>query len=239
MEEDLQILLQAESGATGPTVRFYTWREPTVSLGYHQSESVLELERMSRSHVPWVRRPTGGAAVLHSEELTYSVVLPWEADCAGTRTVQELISKAIAEGLQAAGIPAAVEARGEPLESLSHRASCFVRTSRWEVSVGGRKMVGSAQRKLSRAILQHGSILLGNDHLRIAEFLKTGSEIARDALRQRLAAHSISASEAIGRDVTAADIREPMAASFRKHLTGFLESLDSVNSAHYDSHGAA
>lgn len=214
MEEDQSLLERAERGELEPIVRFYQWEEPTVSLGFHQSADQLDAVRLKAARVPWVRRPTGGAAVLHSDELTYAIVLP---DCNGPRDaarVQELVSRAIADGLRALGVAAEVDGRGEPLTALPSRMSCFVRTSRWEVTVSGRKIVGSAQRKLSRAVLQHGSILTGSDHLRITEFLLLKDEHSRALLRTKLESKATCIADELGHAVAISDVREAMAQSF-------------------------
>jgi lipoate-protein ligase A len=214
MEEDRHLLERAERGEVGTIVRFYEWDTPTISLGYHQSEDQLDMDCLTAAHMLWVRRPTGGAAVLHSEELTYALVL---SNCEGPRAaarVQELISRAIAGGLRALGVAADVDERGEPLSALPNRVSCFVRTSRWEVTVKGRKIVGSAQRKLPGAILQHGSILTGNDHLRITDFLRMKDEESRILLRERLEKKATSIRNELGHSVPIGDVRNAMAESF-------------------------
>jgi len=214
MLQDRELLEKAERGELEPTLRFYEWSEPTVSLGFHQSEGILDRMRMKETEVPWVRRPTGGAAVLHSEELTYAIVIP-DGGSASAR-IQERVSRAIAEGLRAVGVDAVVESRGEPLTALRNRSSCFARTSRWEVTVRGRKIVGSAQRKLSRALLQHGSVLTGPDHLRIADFLRLPSEDERTILRKRLTERSTCVADELGHAVPVERLREALAASFRR-----------------------
>jgi lipoate-protein ligase A len=214
MAEDAALLEQAERGELDATLRFYEWSEPTVSLGFHQPEHVLDAERLRAARTQWVRRPTGGAAVLHSEELTYAIVIPNVADAAASARVQELVSRAIALGLRAVGVEADVDARGEPVTALPNRISCFVRTSRWEVTVGGRKIVGSAQRRLTRALLQHGSILTGDDHLRIADFLRMPNEAEREALRRRLAEKATSVAAELGHTIPMETLRAALTASF-------------------------
>lgn len=216
MADDEALLRRAEQGHSEVIVRFYEWVEPTISLGYHQDEAILDHERIISGGVPWVRRPTGGAAVLHSEELTYSIILPDAADAIASATVQELVSRAIAGGLRALGVEADVDARGEPLSALPNRSSCFVRTSRWEVTAHGKKIVGSAQRKLTRALLQHGSILTGNDHLRIVDFLRMSGDTERDALRAKLSVKATSIHSELKRSVSICRMREVMAESFLK-----------------------
>jgi lipoyl(octanoyl) transferase len=223
MARDAELLERSASDQLAPQLRFYRWIVPTVSLGYHQKPDLLDGERLEQARIPWVRRPTGGAAVLHSEELTYAVVIPHASDAVHSNLVQEFVGKAIASGLQAVGVNATIEERGEPLAALPNRTSCFVRTSKWEVSVGGKKLVGSAQRKLQHAILQHGSILEGDDHLRIIDFIKLSNEAMRVPLRERLREHSTSISTQLGHNVDDRVLREALAESFREQFRHWPE----------------
>lgn len=216
MAEDARLLQAADKAQIRPVLRFYQWREPTLSLGFHQRESVLDAARLTADGTPWVRRPTGGAAVLHSDELTYAIVLSLHDPHIARLNVQELVSRAIAAGLRDAGVPADVDARGEPLDALPDRTSCFVRTSRWEVTARGRKLVGSAQRKLAHAILQHGSILTGDDHLRIADYLALPGEPLRARLRYSLRQKATSIRAEIGRDIDLSELRAALAESFQR-----------------------
>jgi lipoyl(octanoyl) transferase len=213
MTEDSDLLQQADAGEVGATLRFYEWAEPTVSLGFHQRDSLLDFARLDHAQVPWVRRPTGGASVLHSEELTYSIVVPTSGEGAAAQ-LQEMVSRAIADGLRSVGVPAETAERGEPLSALPNRTSCFVRTSRWEVTVRGRKLVGSAQRKLPNALLQHGSILIGDDHLRITDFLSVSNEEDRKTLHERLRSKATCITAELGHAPEMATLREAMAQSF-------------------------
>jgi lipoate-protein ligase A len=222
MARDSELLDLAARNLIEPTLRFYRWGVPTISLGFHQRPDVLDMGRVTQAGIPWVRRPTGGAAVMHSEELTYAIVVPALHDVSGSAKVQEFVGKAIALALSRIGVEATVEERGEPLTALPNRASCFVRTSRWEVGVRGRKLVGSAQRKLGNALLQHGSILTGNDHLRLIEFLDLQNEGTRFLLRERLTAKSTSISTELGHNVPDADLRDALARSFEELYSDFF-----------------
>jgi lipoyl(octanoyl) transferase len=214
MAEDSEYLQRAEAGEIGPILRFYEWDEPTVSLGYHQKPETLDEERLMAAGTPWVRRPTGGAAVLHSEELTYAIVVPGIRDSADGATIQESVGRAIAAGLKAVGVRAECVERGEPLAALSNRASCFVRTSRWEVTASGKKLVGSAQRRLANALLQHGSILVGDDHLRIVDFLAMSDETMRASLKERLRSKATCISAELGAVPVMINLRTALAGSF-------------------------
>jgi lipoyl(octanoyl) transferase len=213
MREDEALLRSMDEGNAEPLLRFYEWATPTVSLGFHQSETAIAYDRLTQDGLDWVRRPTGGAAVLHSEELTYSIVMPLDSPQEAAN-LQERVSQALADGLRAAGVDAQVEERGEPLSALPNRVSCFVRTSRWEVTVRGKKIVGSAQRKLTKAILQHGSILTGDDHLRIADYLIMRDENSRNSLKRKLRERATSLSSELGRSVDMAELRQAMEHSF-------------------------
>lgn len=223
MAADLALLQQAAESGSDPVLRFYTWMMPTISLGFHQSEDVLDHDRMTRDHTPWTRRPTGGAAVLHSDELTYAIVAS-SGDAGAGQRLQQYVSASIAEGLRALGVPADVDARGEPLSALPNRTSCFVRTSRWEVTARGRKLVGSAQRKLGNAYLQHGSILMGDDHLRIVDYLAMTDEASRELLRERLRSRATTIAEELGHRVSQDELRSSLAQSFLNSLPLLHES---------------
>ncbi|MBU0507263.1 lipoate--protein ligase family protein [bacterium] len=214
MAQDRALLESLDRAPMGSVLRFYEWSEPTISLGFHQSADILDSDRMVRDSLPWVRRPTGGAAVLHSEELTYAIVVPFDGRSAAAALIQEATSRALADGLRAVGVEAEVFARGEPLSSLPNRTSCFARTSRWEVVARGKKIVGSAQRRLTRAVLQHGSILTGDDHLRIVEYLRLPDESARRGLQDRLRERSTSVAAELGMLLPNTVLREALARSF-------------------------
>lgn len=140
-----------------PTVRFYAWQPPAISLGYSQriAEAVLP------PGVVAVRRITGGGAILHRDELTYSVAAPVEV-LGGIRETYRRIHAGIRAGLAAVGV--AVRTGEEP--EVPERGSpepfyCYERRSTYDLLVGRLKLVGSAQRREARSVLQHGSIPLG------------------------------------------------------------------------------
>jgi lipoate-protein ligase A len=224
MARDYELLMAAANGSQEIIIRFYKWDRPTLSLGYHQKLDILDSERMVENRVPWVRRPTGGAAVLHSDELTYAIVVPNAEGHGASALVHELVGRAITDGLCEIGVDAKLDPRGEPLSALPNRATCFVRTSRWEV------MVGSAQRIVGSGLLQHGSILTGNDHLRIVDLLRLNSEADREAMRERLAARSTSVEQELGRRIPESKIRQAMEESFRRVISGLPEHLPATSS---------
>lgn len=157
MARDSSILRSLESGSGRPTLRLYGWDRPTVSLGYLQDPAPF-----MGLGLPVVRRVTGGRAVVHWHEVTYSVAgLSDDALFSGGITgAYSVISGCIASALRDAGVEAALfKGKSGPGRS----SACFRSPSRFEVLAGGRKLVGSAQRRFRRAFLQHGSILMSAD----------------------------------------------------------------------------
>ena len=155
-----------------PTVRFYGWRPATVSLGYAQPlDDTVDRARCRALGIGLVRRPTGGGAILHEppeREVTYSVVAR-EGDFAGAADVLEtyrVLGQGLAAGLGRLGVAADVVPLVRGRQDGSP-AFCFRRAGAYEISVGGRKLVGSAQRRQRGSFLQHGSVLLGADAARI------------------------------------------------------------------------
>ena len=153
-----EYLLEAALSDGLKAVRMYRWEEPTVSLGYFQKSDDEALSTTFRN-LATVRRLSGGGAILHHHELTYSFVLP--ADDPLTREPTELYSRvhtAIIDVLQTFGADCSM--RGEDNSKSDEPFLCFIRGDRHDIHCSGHKVVGSAQRRRKGAVLQHGSILL-------------------------------------------------------------------------------
>jgi len=145
-------------GAGEGVLRLYGWSEATVSLG--RNEPALERYARVESGPPFVRRPTGGRAVLHASEVTYAVALP-ERAWGGPRASYRRIHQALVQGLLRLNVAAEVATAGAALPPDA--GPCFRRPAAGEVVLGGRKLVGSAQARMEGVILQHGSVLLSGD----------------------------------------------------------------------------
>ena len=167
-----------------PTVRFFAWAPPTISIGYGQRlDARLDLGACRRLGVGLVCRPTGGSAIYHDgpeRELTYSVVAG-VLDFEGAGDLLEAyrwIARALLHGLRRLAVPAEmVEARRS---AGAQPAFCFARTGSYEIEVGGKKLIGSAQRRRSAGFLQHGSVMLGADAERLRVlFPGEGDPLAR------------------------------------------------------------
>ena len=165
------------AGTSPPTIRFFAWAPPTVSLGYGQPlDESVDVTTCRRLGVGIVRRPTGGSAIYHDgpeRELTYSVVADG-GDLGGAGDLLETyrwIAVALLRGLRALG--AAAEIVAVPDTEGPTPAFCFARTGRYEIEIGGKKVVGSAQRRQGTCFLQHGAVLLGVDESRLRAVFPT------------------------------------------------------------------
>ncbi len=219
MAVDEALLRGVVLGTSPPTVRVYGWDPPTVSTGYAQDlEKELDLEACAAAGVGVVRRPTGGRAVLHAGELTYSV-----AGLAGRpplgNTIMEAylsIARALVAGVLVLGVEAGLAKTGEPGRARGEEASppCFVSSGRFEVVVGGRKLIGSAQRRVGRGVLQHGSLLIDTSHERLAHLLRIRDERRRASVRRSLSDKTTDLSSILGRPVEFAEVARAVRAGF-------------------------
>ena len=150
-------------------LRFYTWERPTLSFGRNEpAVDVYDADGIAERGWDLVRRPTGGRAVLHHRELTYSVIIPMRA--LGTaRETYRAINEGLAAGLQALGVPASLAGDSGADVLALDAGPCFAAPAPGEVVARGRKLVGSAQVRVGRVLLQHGSILLENDQPLVSE----------------------------------------------------------------------
>ncbi len=166
MALDDAIARAVEAGTVAPTVRFYAWKTPTVSLGCLQAvRGAVEREACDRLGVKIVRRPTGGRAVLHDDELTYSVCVPLDRSWARLSVGESFrrIGEGLVAGLRRLGVAATLGSVGDAPAGSGEAAACFQIPRMPAILAAGKKLVGSAQRRLGGAILQHGSLLLGVD----------------------------------------------------------------------------
>ncbi|MFL5575263.1 MAG: lipoyl protein ligase domain-containing protein [Gemmatimonadaceae bacterium] len=155
-------LLDRAHHAEELVLRVYSWRAPTLSLGRNQRASgVYDPARAAGAGVEIVRRPTGGRAVLHHREATYSVTGPAPAG-EPLRESYGRINRLLLDGLRRLGVRAEL-ARSAGRAPLPTGAPCFETPTEGELVVGGRKLVGSAQYREQDAFLQHGSILIDDD----------------------------------------------------------------------------
>jgi len=227
MAIDEAIHRACQRGESPPTLRFYQWQPACLSLGYFQDvEKEVSMDGLRDQGIDLVRRSTGGKAVLHDDELTYSVVVS-ETDLPGTilETYHKL-SEALVEGLRTMGIPAdlAVLDRGTTSRDPRFRQSaCFAAPSWYEIVSAGKKIIGSAQSRKNGFILQHGSIPFTFDAVKIIRCVRTASaeHFARavSALKRKAA----GVSEVLGRYVSRDELEKHLILAFRTVLGWKIE----------------
>jgi lipoate-protein ligase A len=202
MRRDGALLQAFEAGRRGDAVlRLFRFEPHGITLGASQNPArALDLERCRRDEIPWAVRPTGGRAIFHAEEWTYSLSARqddpvWGGDL---RRAYAAVARWIQASLVRLGVPvgSAPEARSDAASHPSALA-CFARAGGHELVIGGRKLVGSAQRRLAHAFLQQGSLLLGPGHLRLADYLAI-PEADRAGLKADLAARTVHAGRWLG-----------------------------------------
>jgi lipoyl(octanoyl) transferase len=179
------VLRYVGRGESPPTIRFFGWSPPCVSLGYGQrAQDELDIGACTRLGYSWLRRPTGGRAILHMDEVTYSLAMPLSDPRAwgGILGSYQRISRGLVLGLESMG--AAVD-RSEPGPTQAAvSAACFDQPSSYEITYRGRKLVGSAQVRRRNGMLQHGSMPVRGEVDGIVEVLLLGPERRSDLSRR-------------------------------------------------------
>jgi len=162
MARDEAIVMLHAAGATPPTLRLYRWRPACLSLGRFQRSGEVDREACARHGVAIVRRPSGGRALLHDDELTYAIVARGDHPLFGGESIlasYRQISLALREGLRRLGVAVDLS----PVERqrrAAGSAACFDAPASYELTIAGRKLVGSAQTRRDGVLLQHGAIPL-------------------------------------------------------------------------------
>ena len=220
MALDELLLARAEASPTAPVLRLYSFDNPTLTLGFHQNpERTIDIEAARRGSIDVVRRFTGGRALLHAGELTYCVAARTDREPFGEHLQGTFLrlSEALAGALRILGMEAAVSAgrRGGGEGGLAR--PCLDSVSRHEVTVHGRKIVASAQRRTKQAFLQHGSILLDPTSASITEYLKGDWA----SIRGRVT----SVMEETGRRIQPAAVSEAVVEAFEREFNVSFEPL--------------
>lgn len=238
-------ILQNPSRLEVPTIRVYQWNPPCISLGYHQNLKELDLLGCKAEGMDVVIRPTGGRAVFHEGELTYSVMIPRTYELASLfpSLVFLRIARALVLALRRLGVSAeAVEKSGA--SSLPKGPYCFASSGRYEVEVGQKKLIGSAQRMTQYGILHQGSILLDQRHMRIIRFFALPAEI-KSKRELELQENTITLKTCLDKEPNLSELKEAIRHGFEeefsvrvepasptpeeKHLAEILRSRFTVN----------
>lgn len=201
MALDEAILESVIAGSQPPTLRLYTWQPACLSLGHAQPAGQVDLPALQSLGWDLVRRPTGGRAILHTDELTYSICAHQDSPLMFGSILESYrrISVALIEGLNNLGIQAKADSRyAVPDGATPNAAVCFEVPSNYEITAEGKKIIGSAQARRSQGVLQHGSFPLFGDLARITDVLYFDDDEHRKQARQRLLAHAATAESFLG-----------------------------------------
>lgn len=205
-----------------PVLRFYTWKPACVSIGYSQSFAAVRTGACEAMGIDVVRRPTGGGAVLHDAELTYSLVAAESTPSVSGTVIESYrkVSAALITGLGHLGISAMPATAHNPVAASG---ACFQDPSAYELTVNGMKIAGSAQCRRESFLLQHGSLPLKFDHKRTADVLQQPGTVTPAALAETLRQRATGLQEALGRRVDFAEVAASIEHGFHAALDFELE----------------
>lgn len=212
MAIDEAIAVSSRVEGSNPTLRFYQWERPALTIGYFQPfNDERDIARCRKEKVPIIRRITGGRSLLHEFELTYSVVSPTRNPLFpnNIRGAYLAIAKGLSAGLKLLGIDNEIfrQRPNEDCPRLNRSIFCFSSSSTHEITVSGRKIIGSAQRRWPDIFLQQGSIIIE----RGPQFFMLGDPTIDDE-------YSTSILESLGRIVTAEELKEALLQAFGQEL---------------------
>lgn len=232
MAIDEAIMIAHRQDLVPPTIRFYQWHPPAVSLGYFQDlEKEINIEVCKKLGIDIVRRPTGGRAVLHDQELTYSFVIREDHPLVNESILEtyKKISQGIIKGLLYFGIEAELVPLREKLTEnsfgedkdfekklLNIKAICFSSPSHYEVQVKGKKIVGSAQVRKGGIVLQHGSLLIKLDKEKLFSIFNFPSPSVRERLKSRFNATSLE--EILKREISFSELIMTLPKGFEEEM---------------------
>jgi lipoate-protein ligase A len=198
-----------------PVLRVYRWSPPCLSLGRNQPSDGYDRDEIRRQGIDIVRRPTGGRAVLHHRELTYSVAA--REDALGTlRQAYAAINRALVAGLRRLGVDAQLQPAGAERAPPPSLAPCFEQPVEGEVTAGGRKLIGSAQRREGGVMLQHGSLPIHDDQSAVPGLMRPGAIVPPADAPATLAA-------LLGREPGWDELVDALAAGWTETLGGVLD----------------
>ena len=203
MAVDESILIHIGRGESLPTLRLYAWTPACLSLGYAQPLSDVDINRLKERGWEFVRRVTGGRAILHTDELTYSVIAPNDEPSVAGTVLESYSRLAQALFLAVRNLELDVEMKDDVTQDaiLRNNPVCFEIPSTYEITVDGKKLIGSAQARKKDGVLQHGSLPLTGDLSRICQALVFENESAREDASKRLLSRAATVESALGHAV--------------------------------------
>jgi lipoate-protein ligase A len=224
MAVDEAMLEHIGRGEARPTLRLYGWAPPCLSLGHAQPYGDVDVERLRARGWELVRRPTGGRAILHADELTYSVTAPLEEPVVAGSVLESYnrLAAALLSAVRTLGVAAEIERTASGADDPSNPV-CFEVPSSNEITANGKKLIGSAQARRKEGVLQHGSLPLIGDLSRITEVLAFESDAGRSAAARRLRARATTAESVLGHAISWEAAAAAVSEAFRTVLKLQLE----------------
>ena len=227
MAVDEAILEHIGRGDSPSTLRLYAWEPACLSLGHTQPIADVDIPRLHERGWEVVRRATGGRAILHTDELTYSVTGSAEEPilAGGVLESYNRIAQALLAAVQNLGLPVEVK-EGKTNHTATPNPVCFEVPSTYEITANGKKLIGSAQARRKEGVLQHGSLPLTGDLTRICQALMFESESAREAASMRLLSRATTVESVLGYAVTWERAAQAFVRAFETELGLCFESGD-------------
>ncbi len=225
MAVDEAILESVYQGDSPATLRLYAWDPACLSLGHAQPFEEVDTQALSQNGWGIVRRPTGGRAILHVDELTYAVIAPeTEARVAGGVLSGYLrLSQALLDVLEILGLEPEAKEKHDIEKAQKQNPVCFEVPSNYEITVNGKKLIGSAQARRKEGVLQHGALPLYGDLTRIITALKFKDKSQRSRAKARLLKHATTVEMELGKAIS----WDEAAQAFQEAFTNTL-NLDLV-----------
>ena len=216
MAVDSAIALAVGAGRQPATLRLYGWEPFCLSLGYGQRAREADTEALRRRGWDLLRRPTGGKAILHGDELTYSLCLPLDHPLASGDIIESYrrLSVGLLRALENLGLPATANPVHDGALNQPAGPVCFVQPSHYEILVAGRKLIGSAQLRQKGVMLQHGTIPISGDIGRICDVLSFASAAERAEQQQRARQRALTLAQALGREPSWSEVASALEAGF-------------------------
>lgn len=231
MALDEALLESTAESRSLPTLRLYSWQPACLSLGHAQPFSDVDMQALAAHSWDLVRRPTGGRAILHTDELTYAVTGPQDEPRLSGSVLESyrVLSSALLQALFTLGIPAQAFPKHEGEKTASDgnlNPVCFEVPSNYEITWSGKKLIGSAQARRKAGVLQHGSLPLLGDLKRITQVLVFEDEEARKIAGSRLVERAVTAEQATGKAPTWQDTTQAFISAFEETLNLQLDQQE-------------
>ena len=221
MAVDEALLFHAAQKTSLPTLRLFSWDVPTLSLGYSQSIKDVDLKKIAEKGWRCVRRPTGGKAILHTDELTYSITTALDEPLMAGSLLESYkrVSVALQKGLRLLGVTTTADSQYNKPENVEKSDPvCFQVPSNYEITWNHKKLIGSAQARKSGGVLQHGTLPLCGSLTRITEVLAYSSTDECEKAKQNIQDHAATLEDATSKVVSWQDAASAFVEGFKAEI---------------------